>query len=254
MHTTASLQSEHRETPISPARVTPHEDGRAALYALTAALLLPASSDDGEPLLAALRDTDVSQTVGDPPLAQALNALALAARDMDTVALADEYGAIFVDASPPQVDPSASKYCVRRSGNTLADVRAALGGLGLVRRHGIAEAEDHVGMLCEAMRLLVAGAPGVAPRPFAQQRAFFEAHLAPWYQACANDIRSARGANFFGRVADVMEAFLDVEATAFALGDIVGGRRRVKPRNPAEEMRHASAVGRSRGSAWPNRK
>ena len=126
---------------MSPSRVTPHEEGRAALYALTAALLLPGSSDDGERLLAALRETDVSHTVGD--------------------------------------------------GNTLADVRSALGELGLVRRDGIAKMEDHVGMLCEAMGLLVAGAPGVAPRPLAQQRAFFEAHLAPWYRTCANDI-SAR--------------------------------------------------------------
>ena len=50
---------------MSPSRVTPHEEGRAALYALTAALLLPGSSDDGERLLAARRETDVSHTVGD---------------------------------------------------------------------------------------------------------------------------------------------------------------------------------------------
>jgi TorA maturation chaperone TorD len=103
------------------------------------------------------------------------------------------------------------------------EVRAALRGLGLARREGVAEMEDHLGMLCEAMRLLIAGGPDVGPRPLGHQRSFFAAHLAPWYRACANDIRSARGANFFCRVADVMETFFDVESEAFDIGDMDGG-------------------------------
>jgi TorA maturation chaperone TorD/divalent metal cation (Fe/Co/Zn/Cd) transporter len=235
MQSIAILKGVRREAATTPIAVAAsHEQGRASLYALTATLLLPASVEDADRLLAALRDTDVKQSPADPPLSQALNALALAARAMDTEALAEEYATIFIDATRPRVDPSASRYCNSlRSGSTLACVRAALRELGLVRRDGIAEMEDHLGMLCEAMRVLVGGAPGVAPRPLLQQRAFFAAHLAPWYRACANDIRSAKGANFFCRVADVMEAFLDVEAQAFAIDGIGAGQRSRNARRQA---------------------
>ena len=75
-----SWQGEAREAPKPRAHVvTPQEESRAALSALTPAVLLHPNADDGASLLAALRDTDVSRPPDDPPLLRALNALALAA-------------------------------------------------------------------------------------------------------------------------------------------------------------------------------
>jgi TorA maturation chaperone TorD len=91
-------------------------------------------------------------------------------------------------------------------------VRAALREHGLERRAGIAEGEDHLGSLCEAMRVLIANGT-----PIARQRAFFDAHIAPWYRACAEDFRSADGSKFYRCVANVLEAYFDVEQEALAI-------------------------------------
>ena len=69
------------------------------------------------------------------------------------------------------------------------------------------------------MRVLVAGAPGIARRPLGAQKAFFEAHIRPWYAACLADIAAAEPANFYRVVARVVDAFLSIEAQAFAVLD-----------------------------------
>jgi len=69
-----------------------------------------------------------------------------------------------------------------------------------------------------------------------------------------NALALAAGANFFGRVADVMEAFLDIEAEALAIDAIAARDRACGLRRVASEVRHRSAAALSRKSAWPNRK
>jgi hypothetical protein len=77
---------------------------------------------------------------------------------------------------------------------------------------------------------------------------------APWYRACADDIRAAKRANFFCRVADFTETFLDFEAQALAIHGIGGGKRGGKPRREAAKSRRRNRAALSRRSAWPNRK
>jgi TorA maturation chaperone TorD len=67
------------------------------------------------------------------------------------------------------------------------------------------------------MRVLIEGADGISSVPLDRQRAFFETHIASWQGACVTDIRNARGAHFYARVADFVDAFLAAEANAFAL-------------------------------------
>jgi TorA maturation chaperone TorD len=88
----------------------------------------------------------------------------------------------------------------------------------------VGEFEDHLGVLCETMRVLVAGAPGIPHRTLAEQKQFFEAHLQPWYAACLRDIAAAEAANFYRVAADFAGAFLAVEAQAFAVWDDGSGQ------------------------------
>jgi TorA maturation chaperone TorD len=83
----------------------------------------------------------------------------------------------------------------------------------------VGEFEDHLGALCETMRVLIQGASGVAPRGLGVQKAFFEAHLRPWYAQCLADIAASPDANFYRVVAGVVDAFLSIEAQAFAVLD-----------------------------------
>ncbi len=196
----------------------PHEQGRADFHALIAALLL-APPDDG--LLAAIADA-ASPPLLPPasPLQQAWAQLQAAASAVDAAAVAEEYAGLFTGIGTPAVDPYASRYVGGfMMGAPLAALRAELRALGLGRRAGASEPEDHLGALCETMRLLIAGAPGVERRGLAVQRRFFERQIAPWHLACLADMRRAAGANFYRRVADVIEAFFAVESQALAIDE-----------------------------------
>jgi TorA maturation chaperone TorD len=81
------------------------------------------------------------------------------------------------------------------------------------------ESEDHLGALCETMRVLIAGGPGIRRQPLAQQKAFFEARIASWYARCLDDMAHAEGANFYRPIAAFVAALLTIEAEAFAVED-----------------------------------
>ena len=141
---------------------------------------------------------------------------------MDPQAVADEFDALFISIGTPPVNPYGSKYLSGYMNDTpLADLRADLARFGVQRVRGVGEFEDHLGALCETMRVLIAGAPGIARQPVQQQQRFFEAHIAPWYARCVADIASAQGANYYRLVARLAGAFLDIEAQAFVVGEAV---------------------------------
>jgi TorA maturation chaperone TorD len=131
-----------------------------------------------------------------------------------------EFDALFVSTGSPEINPYGSFYL---SGSLydkpLAALRADLGRLRLARAPGAGESEDHLASLCETMRVLIGGAPGIARVPLALQKQFFETHLGPWYAACLADIAGAPEANFYRLVAAFAGAFLAIEAEAFAAWD-----------------------------------
>lgn len=197
--------------------VAPEEQARADLYALLARMLHAAPD---APMLASLAGADPIVAQSGHPLDRAWERLVAGAAAMDAAAMADEFGALFTGVGTPRINPYASLYL---SGfineKPLAALRADLARLGLARAAGQREMEDHLGALCEAMRLLVAGAAGRAPGPLALQQQFFTTHIAPWYRRCLQDIRSAPEANFYRLVADFAQAFFELEAEAFELDD-----------------------------------
>ncbi|WP_292936214.1 molecular chaperone TorD family protein [Noviherbaspirillum sp.] len=194
------------------------ELARADFYALIARLLLRAPDAT---LLTALAGAD-SLAAGQAgnPLELAWEKLILAAGVIDADAVREEFDALFISIGTPQVNPYASLYLAGfMMEKPLAGLRADLAQLGLSRAAGSGELEDHLGALCEAMRILIAGAPGVTPQPLAVQMTFFEKHIATWYLPCLDHIRGAPGANFYQRVADFIQAFFEIEAEAFTMDE-----------------------------------
>jgi len=194
------------------------DQARADLYALLARLLL---APPDAALLAALASSDpILAEGGDPALEQAWQQLGVASSVMDPGLVHDEFAALFVSIGTPPVDPYGSRYLAGYMNDTpLAHLRDDLARLGLARIRGRGEFEDHLGALCETMRVLVAGAPGIARQPLAVQRGFFDAHLGPWCMRALDDIANAEGANYYRLVARVAQAFLAIEAEAFAVGE-----------------------------------
>lgn len=195
------------------------DQARADLYALLSRLLLAAPD---AALLAALAAADpiFCSEGGDPALEQAWEQLTLASRVMDPAAVSEEFDALFISIGSPPVNPYGSRYLSGYMNDTpLADLRGDLARLGVRRVRGVGEFEDHLGSLCETMRVLVAGAPGIARQSEARQQRFFEAHIAPWYARCLADIAQAEGANYYRVVARLAGAFLAIEAEAFVVGE-----------------------------------
>jgi TorA maturation chaperone TorD len=203
----------HDATTLAPP-LPPAEQERADLFGLIGALLLAPPL----PLLQALSVAPEMTGGGSDALAPAWRALVLAARALGPEGVQREHAQLFVAVGEPALDPRASRYLRGvPMHEPLVPLRAALRELGLARQRGAAFPEDHLGALCESMRLLAAGGPGFARRPLAVQHAFFAAHLAPWVDACLRDLRQAEGACFYAALADLAQAFFDLERRAFEL-------------------------------------
>ena len=193
------------------------DQARADFYALFARLLL-APPDDA--LLAALAAADPIGAAGEFTLEDAWLKLTEAATVVDAAAAADEFSAMFISTGTPPLNPYGSFYLTGHLNDApLADLRHDLARLRLARAPGVAEFEDHLGTLCETMRVLIQGGPGIPPRGLAVQKHFFETHVRPWYAACLADIAGSVDANFYRIVAGVVDAFLSIEAQAFAVLD-----------------------------------
>lgn len=207
-------------TTVMPPTVLPplsgEDQARADLYALLARLLL--APPDGE-LLDALASADpILAQGGELALEQAWEQLVLASGVMDPQAVAEEFAQLFVSIGTPPVNPYGSRYLAGYINDApLAALRADLARLGLARVRGAGEFEDHLGALCETMRVLVAGGPGIPRQPVDVQKRFFEAHLAPWHARAVADIGGAEGANYYRLVARLTGAFLSIEGESFAL-------------------------------------
>ena len=201
----------------------PDDQARADLYALLARLLL--APPDAALLEALANSTPIVAQGGDPALERCWEHLTLASGVMDASAVAVEFNSLFVSIGTPPVDPYGSRYLAGFINDTpLATLRADLARLGLRRARGVSEFEDHLGALCETMRVLIAGAPGIARTSIEQQKVFFERHIASWCERALDDIAGAEGSNYYRLVARLGAAFLALEAEAFALGGQVNAQ------------------------------
>ena len=189
---------------------------RAEHYALIARLFHAAPD---AALLAAL--VQAGRTLGGAAgeLPRAWAALAAAAQAMPWQAVADEFDALFVAVGKPAVMCNGSWYLTGfLQEEPLAELRDDLAELGLGRRPGVTETEDHIAALAEVMRHLVLTGPDEAG--LQRQRAFFARHIAPWYADFAHVLAQAPGADFYAKVGALLLAFMDIEREAFDMLEV----------------------------------
>jgi TorA maturation chaperone TorD len=195
------------------------DQARADFYALIARLML------APPNAGLLKALATAEPIGADGLAEAGRALedawlklTQAASVVDADAVAEEFTALFVSTGNPLLNPNGSFYLAGHLNDVpLAELRHDLARLRITRARGVGEFEDHLGALCETMRVLITGAPGIARQPLEEQKQLFTAHIQPWYAACLNDIAGAEPSNFYRVVAAFAGAFLAIEALAFGM-------------------------------------
>ena len=202
---------------VAPVAVRPplpsEEQARADVYALLARVY------SGPPDHALLRTLGsgprLDEAAGMWPVAY--NRVADASSVMDAAAADQEYTDLFVGVGRSPVELHASHWLATESNRPLADLRTVVAGLGLGRRGDAALMEDHLGALFETMRVLIAGAAGVAPAGLAVQRSFFARWIDPWTMDCCNAISANELANYYRRVAECTKVFMAIERDSFAL-------------------------------------
>jgi TorA maturation chaperone TorD len=198
-----------------PYPLDPEDRARADCYAILAGLLVDAPD---AAFLRALGAAPRLPEDGTAPLTAAYNRLLDASQAMDADAARQEYVDLFVGVGKSEVDPHAAHWRNEPGSNrTLAVLRRDLAELGLGRRPESSLYEDHVGALCETMRILIAGGEGRPPAPISIQQTFFEAHIGPWAQDFCNAILRSPLANYYRRVAEFGSLFVAIERDSFAI-------------------------------------
>lgn len=139
---------------------------------------------------------------GEDPVAMAWGELGEASRRAREASVFEEYRCLF-GATPGALTPHASWYLAGTlNAHPLNLLRSELTGLGLKRPEG--QAEDHAGVVCDAMSQLIEAED---PR----QIGFFARHLKSWLPAFFRDLRLNPTADFYRTVGALGEAFLDIE-------------------------------------------
>ena len=181
---------------------------RAHEYALLGRLLTRAPDASLLDLIAELR--------GDAtPLGVAHVALAEAAKDAAVTKIEQEFFDLFIGIGRGELLPYGSYYLTGfLHERPLARLREDLARIDVVRTEGVAEPEDHAGILCEIMSGL---ASGQLPAPTDSDRMIFEKHMAPWIGRFFADLERAEAAEFYRHVATVGRIFIEIETEAFAL-------------------------------------
>jgi len=178
---------------------------RAGVHELLARLFARAPDEQTLELLRGIGEVDAS----DGPLALGWELVRKAAVGTDAARARREYNALFIGVGRGELVPFGSWYLTGfLMEKPLALLRADLARFGIERQEDVAESEDHVAAVHEAMALIVHAPDEI---PFEEQRAFFDDHLAPWAGRFYDDLQHASSADFYRAVGFFGASFIDVE-------------------------------------------
>ncbi|HEX4856107.1 MAG TPA: molecular chaperone TorD family protein [Limnobacter sp.] len=184
---------------------------RADFYGLLSQLFSGNVTDE---FLAKFRDIDKASLDITTPLGFEFSELLRVVSQFDSRQINQEFVDNFIGVGRPDVMLYGSYHM---SGflneKPLVLLRDDLAKFGLTRDEALVETEDHIAFLCEVMRyLILADDP---PVPFSEQRAFFHAHIATWYDRMVDDIEAAANTDFYKTVGRLARVFFDVETQSF---------------------------------------
>jgi TorA maturation chaperone TorD len=140
-------------------------------------------------------------------LSAAWRSLAQALAEYELDVWVDEYEALFYGIGRSEVIPYGSYYLAGfMMEEPLAELRQWWAKRGWQLREAISEPEDHIAAELEAMRQLIETGDEAA------ERHFFTRFLWPWANDFAAALRRAPSAAAYQAVAELLEAFLTLEA------------------------------------------
>ena len=186
---------------------------RARVYRLLGVLLANPPQNE---LINTIKTIDLPENQLAIPMTTAWRALRDASVDTTIVeSLKLEFHNLFIGVGRGELVPYASWYL---SGlllsKPLAALRKSLSDLGMQRKDGINEPEDHIAALCEVMSMLILEG---GENSFADQEHFFSQYMKSWASEFFNDLQQAPSAQFYKAVGKLGSVFIDVEKQYFSI-------------------------------------
>ena len=202
-----------RARSVAEIGVLPEDELRASQYRLLARFL---ARPPDKSLL-----TFVSRFSGDETeLGTALGLLAHLARSTSETAADNEFHQLFIGMGRGELLPYGSFYMTGfLNEKPLAELRRAMSVYGIARAEGTSEPEDHIAALCDMMAGLIMGDFG-EPQDLAEQKRFFDQHLAPWAGRFFADLEKAKAATLYTPIGTLGRVFMEIEATAFEMASL----------------------------------
>ncbi|HEX7250316.1 MAG TPA: molecular chaperone TorD family protein [Burkholderiales bacterium] len=188
------------------------EVARANFYGLLARLFYAPPDATLLATLAAAQDLEAEAEDGG--ISGAWRALAEASGKADPESVREEYDAAFIGVGKAPVTLYTSAYSIRFTNEVpLVALRAELERLGIARRAGSSEPEDHIATLCEVMRFLIAEQKS----DLEHQKEFFERWIWPTVQPLCSAIQKSEEIVFYKTVSDFLLRLCTLEHTAFEM-------------------------------------
>ncbi|MEQ9695184.1 molecular chaperone TorD family protein [Shimia sp. SDUM112013] len=166
-------------------------------------------------------DMLLSQTAGlsgdDSDLGTAINALAKIASLSKSQTIEREFNKLFIGLGRGELLPYASYYMTGfLNEKPLATLRQDMAARGLSRAQNVYEPEDNIASLMEMMGALIVGRFGT-PASVADQKTFFNRHIAPWAGHFYSDLEAAKNSVFYAAVGAVGRVFMEIESEGFRM-------------------------------------
>ena len=202
--------SEDKMTPAQDIRVAEEDRARADLYNFLGVLLAKPAD---EMLLAQTAGLSGDET----DLGQAIGTLAKLARVSKPKTVESEFNKLFIGLGRGELLPFASYYLTGfLNEKPLALLRQDMAAKGMQRSETVFEPEDSIASLMEMMGAQIVGRFGT-PSDLAEQKTFFNKHIAPWAAHFFSDLEGAKNSVFYAPVGTVGRIFMEVEAEAFRM-------------------------------------
>lgn len=189
----------------------PSEDRlRADLYNFIGLML---SGPPGQMLL----DQCAALSGDDSDLGKAIGSLSRVARVSKPKKVESEFNALFIGLGRGELLPYASYYLTGfLNEKPLATLRTDMSTRGMTRSPNVYEPEDNIASLMEMMGGMIVGR-FTTPADLADQKVFFNRHIAPWAGHFFSDLEAAKNSVLYASIGSVGRAFMEIEREAFRM-------------------------------------
>ena len=183
---------------------------RADMYSFLANLLR------SEPNSELINQLKVLQS-DDSLIGKSIKTLSKLASSLDLPTIRDEYVRIFVGVGRGEILPFASYYLTGfLKDKPLAKLRQDMEKIGIKLEDNVKEPEDHIASIFDMMAGLIGGKFN-KKFSIAEQRDFFNKHLAPWVGLLMRDIESSKIAVFYSPIGTIGKEFMEIERASFSM-------------------------------------